>query len=148
MTSTQMICFFLAHPDLNDFWRPFLKSMPQSFDEHPLVWAMESDGSLGCSLFSMLPPHTRQAVIHMKNERFQKDLRIMKHYEVPILYRSVSLVPELRPIEVSISLKPADDTEWARAWLNGRLQACVVCTPGVDADHRPRSEYQVYIPRC
>lgn len=90
MTSTQMTCFYLAHPELNDFWRPFLDSIPKSFDEHPLIWALEPDGSFGNSLLSMLPLHIRQAVLRMRDERFEKDLRIMKKYEVTMLCRSAS----------------------------------------------------------
>ena len=84
MTSTQLICFFIAHRGLDDrSWSPFLDSLPATFDEHPLMWTLGLDGSYGRLCLSLLPQRTQEAVSRVR-DRFVNDLEVMKQREVNI----------------------------------------------------------------
>ena len=82
LTSTQLICLHIALDALGDeFWAPFLASLPENFDEHPLLWTMQPEGSFSQACLSLLPLQTYQAVLQVR-DRFQKDLNIMQQYAV------------------------------------------------------------------
>lgn len=82
MNSTQLISFFIAHHGLHDrSWDPFLASLPESFDEHPMMWIMESAGSHAQLCLSLLPRQTQHGVGQVY-DRFMKDMKVMKTREV------------------------------------------------------------------